>query len=134
MFEEHTKRDINGDRISRNIAEQIALQKAYRERQRLKKEARKKIIEEYQKQLHDWKYPLYQRGICFICGEKEKPINRHHLEPKTPDHPSKGFGTILTCLRCHRFIHIRWTNFELRQMTGDQLRAKILEELMINHK
>lgn len=131
MFEEHTKRDINGDRIARNIAEQIALQRAYRERQRIKNEARKKIIEEYQQQLYDWRQSRKVKlKYCFICGEIEKPINRHHLEPKTLDHPSKGFGTILTCLRCHRLIHIRWTNAELRNMTAEELRAKLLEKLM----
>src|ERR1017187_9989087 len=62
-------------------------------------------------------------GDCVICWTWGR-ATLHHSKPRTAQHGRSG-PCWLVCSRCHNFLHTKFSNYQLREMTVEQAREEL---------
>ena len=84
---------------------------------------------------------LRDKGICYLCVEKESifKMHAHHIYPKGhPKYYDRIYyldNGITLCNRCHKIIHSSWTNWrKFCFMFKGYMRKKHIRRFNGNHK
>lgn len=62
---------------------------------------------------------------CFICEKLDK-LTKHHSLPAC-DNLKREWPIINLCSDCHVYIHLRWSNKELRNISVSDLKILVLK-------